>query len=384
MDSLVIGRWSLVIGHLSRILLLIPTLDRGGAEKQLALLACGLKVRGWDMHVCCLTRGGPWQEQLAAAGVPVTIIGKPWKLDPVAYFRLKRYIAKLQPDLVHTWLFAANSYGRAAALAAGVKHVVAGERCVDPWKRMHEILIDRYLARRTEKIVTNSSGVVDFYAQRGLPKEKFVIIPNGIAPFQPEESVERAALLRELDLPENAKLIGAIGRLWPQKRYKDLIWAMDLLRCVNNDAYLLIVGDGPQRWRLERYASQVTEGAPVRFLGERRDVPRLLPHLFCLWLGSAYEGQSNAVMEAMSAGLPVIATDIPGNRDLVVDEQTGFLVRLGDRAGFATRTRELIEQPELAVRLGAAGKQRIEQAFSVERMIRRHEDLYRSLLDPKP
>jgi glycosyltransferase involved in cell wall biosynthesis len=363
-----------------RILLIIPTLDRGGAEKQLALLACGLKARGWDVHVCCLTRGGPWQATLAAASVPVTIIGKPWKLDPFAYFRLRRFVAELKPDLVHTWLFAANSYGRVAALSVGVKHIVAGERCVDPWKKTYQLQIDRYLARRTERIVTNSPGVVDFYAQKGIPNEKFVVIPNGIPPFEPANAVSREDLLDELGLPPDAKLIGAVGRLWPQKRYKDLIWAMDLLRCVRKDVYLLIVGDGPQRWRLERYATQVSVELPVRFLGERDDVPRILPHLSCFWLGSAYEGQSNALMEAMSAGLPVIVSDIPGNRDLVIDGETGFLVRLGDRAGFAARTSELLKQPDLAARLGATGKQRIEQEFSVGRMIDRHEELYRSLL----
>jgi len=381
---------------LPRILHIIPTLDRGGAEKQLTLLACGLAARGWDVHVCCLTRDGPLRQQLDDAGVPVTVIGKPWKLDPFAFFRLKRYIAGLKPDLVHTWLFAANSYGRAAAFSCGVKHVLAGERCVDPWKRGYQLTIDRMLARRTERIVTNSSGVVEFYTQKGLPAEKFVVIPNGSAPFQsvgvpalagdrepPEGGTaagDRQALLRELGLPPEAKLIGAIGRLWPQKRYKDLIWALDLLRCFYSDVQLLIIGDGPQRWRLERYARQVTEGKQLHFLGERNDVPRILPHLFCLWLASAYEGQSNAVMEAMSAGLPVIATDIPGNRDLVVSGETGFLVQLGDRAAIASRTREIIENPELGIQLGAAGRQRIEREFSVEKMIERHEELYRSLL----
>jgi glycosyltransferase involved in cell wall biosynthesis len=365
---------------LPRILLIIPTLDRGGPEKQLTLLACGLKSRGWDVHVACLTRGGPYEEQLIAAGVSVKHIGKTWKVDPLAYWRLKRFIQELKPDLVHTWLFAANSYGRAAAFAAGVKHVLACERCADPWKRMPHLLLDRYLARRTERLVTNSNGVVDLYAQKGLPREKFVVIPNGIAPFQSTAPSERSQLLKELELPENAKLVGAVGRLGAQKRYKDLIWAMDMLHCVFNDVYLLIIGDGPQRWRLERYTSQVAEGNPIRFLGERSDVPQILPHLFCFWLGSAYEGQSNALMEAMSAGLPVVASDIPGNRDLVVDGQTGYLFRPGDRAGLASRTSELLKHPELAAKLGAAGKARIEQEFSVDRMVNRHEELYRSLL----
>jgi glycosyltransferase involved in cell wall biosynthesis len=359
---------------------MIPTLDRGGAEKQLTLLATGLKARGWDVHVCCLTRGGPRQQQLDEAGVPVTIIGKPWKIDPLAYLRLKRFIAQLKPDLVHTWLFAANSYGRAAASACGVKHVLAGERCVDPWKRSYELAIDRMLARRTERIVTNSSGVVDFYAQHGLPNDKFVVIPNGIASTPADNGTDRAALLAELKLPPHAKLVGAVGRLWPQKRYKDLLWSLDLLRCFYDNLHFLIIGEGPQRWRLERYARQLTNDAQVHFLGERNDVPRILPHLDCFWIGSGYEGQSNSVMEAMLAGVPVVATDIPGNRDLVVHGETGYLVPVGDRAAIASRTRHLIENPEVGKQMGAAGRERILREFTVDKMIERHEELYRSLL----
>lgn len=360
-----------------RILFLIPTLDRAGPEKQLTLLACGLKSRGWDVHVGCLTRGGPYREPLEAAGVPVTILGKPWKLDPLAWFRWRRFITQLKPDLVHTWLSAANTFGRAAALAAGVKHVIASERGVDASKRSHQRLIDRYLARRTERITTNSAGIVEFCVRQGLPKEKFAVIPNGVAPFDPQRQVDRMELLRELDLPEHAVLVGTVGRLWPHKRHKDLIWAADLVQCVHAEVYLLVIGEGPQRWRLERYASQVTAGRPIRFLGERDDVSRLLPHLVCFWQGSAFEGQSNAVLEAMTVGLPVVASDIPGHRDLVVDGETGYLVRLGDRAGFASRTSQLLKHPELRQQLGAAAKQRAAERFSIAEMVDGYEQLYR-------
>src|SRR5688572_13146562 len=98
-----------------RVLLVIPTLVRGGAEKQLVLLAKGLPRGEFDVHVCVLTHTGPLEADLQAAGIPVTHIGKRWKLDPLAYWRLKREIERLRPDIVHTWLFAANSYGRQAA-----------------------------------------------------------------------------------------------------------------------------------------------------------------------------------------------------------------------------------------------------------------------------
>jgi glycosyltransferase involved in cell wall biosynthesis len=222
--------------------------------------------------------------------------------------------------------------------------------------------------------------VRDFYVQHGIPQEKFAIIPNGIPPFAPATSTSRGELLDELGLPADARVIGAISRLWPQKRIKDLIWAADLLKCIRDDTHLLIIGDGPQRWRLERYRDQVEIADRVHFLGERDDVPRLLPHFDCLWLGSAYEGQSNAIMETMSAGRPVVATDIPGNRDLVVHEETGYLVPLGDRAGFAQRTNILLNDAELAGRLGEAGRRRMLEEFSVERMIERHVELYQQIL----
>lgn len=365
---------------LIRILFVIPTLVRGGAEKQLCLLAAGLPRDQFDLHVAVLTHTGPLEDTLRAANIPVTIIGKRWKFDPFCYRRLRGHIRQLQPDVVHTWLFAANAYGRHAAATAGVKHLVAGERCVDPWKAAWQLAIDRRLARCTDRIVTNSSGVVEFYASRGLPADKFVVIPNGIAPPTLGPPLARESLLAELQLPPDARLIGAVGRLWPQKRVKDLIWAADLLKSTRDDTHLLIIGDGPQRSRLVRYRDQSEIAQRVHFLGERSDVPRLMPHFDVLWLASEYEGQSNAVLEAMMAGVPVIATDIAGNRDLIVDNETGFLVPVGDRFEFTRRTHWLLDDESLRQRLGEAGRQRVLTHFTVEQMVARHEALYRSLV----
>jgi glycosyltransferase involved in cell wall biosynthesis len=362
-----------------RILQIIPTLVRGGAEKQLALLAAGLPRDRFDVHVCVLTHTGPLEENLRSADVPLSFINKRWKIDPFAYWRLRTEIKRLQPDIVQTWLFAANAYGRQAAISTGVKHILASERCVDPWKGRVQLSIDRVLAKRTERIITNSSGVREFYVERGLPRDKFTIIPNGIQPFAPAESISREALLESLKLPPDAKLLGAIGRLWPQKRVKDLIWVTHMLRYIRDDVHLLVIGDGPQRWRLEKYTAQCEITHRVHFLGERNDVPQLLPHFDLLCLASGYEGQSNAVLEAMSAGVPVVASDIPGNRDLVVDEATGYLVNVGDRSAFAQKVQLLLEQPELAKQLGAAGRQRVLTEFTVEKMVERHASLYEQL-----
>ena len=156
----------------TRILHVIPTLVQGGAEKQLALLARQLLQERFDVHVCVLTHSGPLQSQLTKADIPIHEINKSWKVDPGAYLRLKRCIQKVGPEIVHTWLFAANSYGRAAAFGANVNRIVAAERCVDWWKSWYEFAIDRKLARRTDRIVTNSNGVRDFYAQHGIDQNQ--------------------------------------------------------------------------------------------------------------------------------------------------------------------------------------------------------------------
>ncbi len=363
-----------------RILQIIPTLDRSGAEKQMSLLARRLPADQFDVHVCALTRGGPLLECLREAGVPVTLIGKRWRVDPRAYWRLKRLVADLQPDLIHTWLFAANSYGRAAGRACGVKCLVAGERCVDPWKGWLEFAIDRRLARHTARIVANSPGVRDFYVDHKLPADRIEVIPNGIDLPQPSDTT-RGQLLDELQLPRDSLLIGLVGRLSPQKRVKDAIWAADLLKVIRDDIHLLIIGDGPQRSRLERFRNQAEIADKVHFLGHRNDVPRLMPHFNALWSTSVYEGQSNSIMEAMAAAVPVVATDIAGTRDLIVPGVTGYLAGPGDRAGLARHTNRILGDPDLARRLGQAAQQRMATEFSVQQMVARYAALYGELLE---
>jgi glycosyltransferase involved in cell wall biosynthesis len=362
-----------------RILEIISTLDRGGAEKQLTLLASGLDRDAFEVHVCALRGGGPYENELKQAGIPVTTIGKQWKFDPLAWWNLRRHIARLRPDLVQTWLFTANAYGRTAAISAKVKRIVASERCVDSWKAWHQLAIDRRLARRTDAIVVNSRGVERFYRDQGIESGKLRLIYNGVGPAPPS-AVSREELCRELGLPPEARLIGAVGRLWHQKRIKDVIWAADLLKVTRKDVHLLIIGEGPQREALERFREMCLIEDQVHFLGARNDVMRLMPHFDVLWLASSFEGLPNAIMEAMSAGVPVVATDIWGNRELVVHGQTGFLVPVGDRAGLARCAYKILEDRELAKRLGAAGRQRILAEFSVESMVAGHAALYRELL----
>lgn len=361
-----------------KVVHIIPTLDQGGAEKQLCLLSTHLDRSRFDVHVVVLTHSGPREAELRQQGIPVHLIGKRSKFDPWAYRRLKLKLAELQPDIVHTWLFAANAYGRTAALANRVPVIIAGERCVDPWKQWWQLAIDRHLLRRTSAVVTNTSAVVDFYAQRGLSTERFVVIPNAVE-VPTGRRLTAADVCQRLQLPPRKNVVLAIGRLWPQKGYPDLIWAGELLRVACPDTWLVIIGDGPQRARLQHYRDQVRAEDAVRFVGQRTDAHELLSGASLLWNGSLYEGQSNTILEAMAWGIPVVATDIPGTRDLVVPEVTGCLYNPGDVATLTRSSVRLLEDPSLAGPMGTAARQRVQGEFSLQLMVQRHTELYQQL-----
>lgn len=371
----------------ARVLLVIPTLDRSGAEKQLTLLATGLPRDQFDVRVVALTRGGPYAEDLESHGIPLTVLGKRWKFDPFCQRRLSRLIREWRPDVIHTWLFAANAYGRLVAGGPGQPPVVVSERCVDSWKSGWQLKLDSWQIPRTARLVGNSNSVADFYRQQQFPADRIRVVPNGIE--LPESahglpSAERDRRRYELaGLPPGAKVLGFVGRLARQKRVLDLIWMLVLLESLRPDIYLLLVGDGPERESLERFVRELNVESRVIFLGHRQDIPAILPLLDVFCLASDFEGMSNSIMEAMAVGLPVLASDIPPNRELVQEGQTGYLVPVGDRAAYARAAVLLIEDAQLAERLGAAGRQRMADDFSIEKMVAGYAQIYREVISAK-
>jgi glycosyltransferase involved in cell wall biosynthesis len=185
---------------------------------------------------------------------------------------------------------------------------------------------------------------------------------------------------RELGIPSDTRVVGYVGRLAGQKRVMDLIWAFELIRVMHGEVHFVIAGDGPERAKLEAFTRSLEISQRVKFLGHRDDARRLLPALDLFWLASDFEGMSNSVMEAMAAGLPVVASDIAPNRELVIDGQTGFLAPVGDRVAFAQLAERILLDPVLARQLGTAGRERVATQFSVERMVEGYARLYREVL----
>ncbi len=365
-----------------KVLQLIPTLDRSGAEKQMAMLARGLPRDRFRVEVAALTRSGPLEADLREAGIPVTIIGKPLKLDPFALARLVRFLKAGSFDVVQTWIFAANAYGRVAARLAKVPVVVVAEMAVDLWKGRGERAVDRRLATWCDRLVGNSHAVVDFYRGLGVPEDRLAMIYSGVEDEEPP-AVDPAAVRAEFGFAADAPLVLFAGRLAEQKRVDDLLKALDLLQHVQPDVCTLIAGEGPLRARLEETAQAYRLDGRVRFLGHREDVPRLLAAADLLVLPSSFEGLPNVVLEAMRFRKPVVATAAPGTTEVVVNGETGLLVPIGDQVRLTRAIRDLARDPEQARRLGEAGRARVETQFTAAAMIEQFAELYERLARTK-
>lgn len=372
-----------------KIAQIIPTLDRSGAEKQMLLLCKALKARGHDVQVAALTRLGPLADDFEQACIPVTLIGKPLKIDPFALTRMAAWLKNGQFDVVQSWIFAANSYARAAArLAFGRNRakpvVIATEMAVDIWKSPWHFKIDRKLAQWSSAVVGNSKAVVEFYEKQvGLPPSKLHCIYSGIESTEatgPDESLKTIARQALQLAPEDGPVLLFAGRLAEQKRVLDLLKAVDILQHLHPRIRLFIAGDGPLKTELIAFAEAVDLKDKALFLGLRDDMARLYSAADIVVLPSSYEGLPNVVMEAQLRGLPVVAAAAPGTTELVHHRQTGLTHPVGDSTELARLLDELIDNPEKARALGQRGREMILKDFSVDQMADRFVGLYQNLL----
>ena len=362
-----------------RIAFVIPTLDQSGAERQLALLAGGLPQEQYEVHVIALNRGGHYADMLRAQGINVHVLGKRFRFDVLTWWRLRQLLRDLKPNIIQSYIFAANSYVRLPGICPSACRIVISERCVDSWKSFWQLGLDRRLAGRLDAMTANSQSVADFYRREvGIPSDQLHVIPNGI-PEAPNHSAGR--LKDELDLAEDCDVVGFIGRLAPQKNLRDLVWAFHLIKqAAPRPVVLVLIGAGPLRESLAKFLTDLGTRDLVHFLGHRDDAAELLQDFNVFCLPSAFEGMSNSLMEAMSCGVPSVVSDIAPNVELVQHEASGLTFPVGEAPELAKAVIRLLNDSELSQRLGSTAQRTITENHSVQSLVQRHCQLYAALL----
>jgi len=364
----------------SRLALVITELEPGGAERCLVELATRLDRARFSPVVYSL--GPPPAagkrvliDRLAEAQVSTHYLGctRPWEYL-AAVWRLTRMLRDQQPQIVQTFLYHANIAGARAGRAAGVPHVVTGIRVADP--RWWRTALERTATALADRFVCVSQGVAEFCRQRGFSADKLVVIPNGV-----ELSAFRdvqAANLEALGVPEGRRVILYVGRLDKQKGLDRFFRELPAAFHELPDHDLLIIGEGRLRSDLSRYVQEQGVGSRVHFAGWQPDVPPLISAADLLVLPSRWEGMPNAVLEAMAAGKPVVATQAEGTVELLglgAMEQT---VAVEDWQNLRRLIVAVAKNQELAKELGVRNRARAQQ-FSIEFVIDRYQRLYESL-----
>jgi glycosyltransferase involved in cell wall biosynthesis len=360
---------------LIRVAQVIWSLGLGGAEQVVIRLAASLDRRRFDPFVCCLDQPGLFAPRAEAAGVEVVALGKRGPLDVRAAWRLARLLRSRRVDVVHTHLWGASLWGRIAAVGARVPVIVTTEHNVDSWKKTHHFALDRALAPATTHLVAVSQQVREFYEARGVGRGRWRVVYNGVdtsaAPHR-----ERGAAFQELGLGKADPVVGLVGRLVPAKAPEVFLRALALAAARVPGLRGLVVGDGPLRSKVEAEARRLGLGARVVFAGLRQDVPELLPGLDALVFSSLREGLSMAMLEAMAAGVPVVATDVGGTPELIAHGVTGLLVPPGRPESLADALVGLLEDAAGGERIRREARRCVEERFSLEKMTAAHEALY--------
>ena len=363
-----------------RLLCMLDELDIGGTEQQILELVRRVDRARFEPMVCCF-RHGRKAEEIEALGVPVFRISKSHKLDAGIILKIAKLLREQRIDILQTYLWTANAWGRVAARIAGTPVVVASERNVDIWEQSYKRMIGRTLAHSTDKIIANSEAVRDYLLDRGgLDPEKVVRIYNGVNFERFEKPFDPMERRRELGLPEGALLAGVVARVEPAKDHDTLLHAMASVRDQTAHLHLAVVGDGRQTERLTALANQLGLGDRVHFTGFRTDAAEWIRTFDFSVLSSVKEGLSNTVIESMAAGKPVIATAVGGNPEVIVEGETGFLLPTREPELFGAAIARMVADPARMRELGDASKMRVESLFSVEKMVDNTSNLYLDLI----
>lgn len=369
-----------------RVLMLITTLTFGGAETQVVRLATELKSRKWDVAVACMIAPSCHTESLNQHNIPVYSLGMSRGVPaPRALFRLARLIREFNPDIVHAHMVHANLLGRFTRLIQSVPALICtahnlretSEKGGPTW---HKELLYRatdFLADRTT-IICNAA-FERYIRTKAVPASKLQMIPNGVDTdkFAPSGDV-RERVRKDLNLRDSFVWL-AVGRLVEQKDYPNLFSA--LTRIPEGNWQLLIAGNGPLETSLKELLASLALTDRVRFIGARPDMDNLYKACDAYVMSSCFEGLSMALLEASATGLAAVVTDVGGNRDLVQDGKTGYVVPAASPHGLARAMARVMELSDAdRQELGFAARRHCVQNYRFQSVGEEWVRLYRHFI----
>ena len=361
--------------RLLRVVHLVEALETGGLERVVQALVRHTDGRRFSVEVLCAVKGGPVAREIEAAGTRVRILGARG-YGPRAILSAARAIGERGADVVHSHGHFAGVVGRVAAWWAGGAAAVHHLHTIDPTLEARHLRRERLLLRLTRRVLCCSEAVAG-HAVRDLhaPPHLVAVVPNGI---DPPPTTGRAEALERLGLQrDGGPIVGCVGGLSRHKGQMVLMHAVGQLSGGMPRPTLVLVGDGPERPRLESEAASLQGRVRVLFAGERPDARSLLPAFDLLAVPSiGREGFGLAALEGMDAGLPVVASRLGGLPEVVEDGRTGLLVPSGDVRALAEAIDRLIANPQESRSLGAEGRRRVESRFRAASMTRQVERVY--------
>ena len=351
---------------------------QAGTEKQLAFLLENLPQAGYDVNLISF-QDSPFLRDGARHLFPsINISTLEASADisktPGAIVRLHSLLRRLKPDMVHTFFTTANTLGILAARMAGVKHCISSRRDMGFNISSVDLCLLRFANRFTSRIMVNSENVKQNVIGREHVNPNHVeVVHNAISISDGTANIERTGF--------EQPIIGIVANLnRPVKRVELFIRAAALIKGSHKGAQFRIIGDGHLRSGLEQLASDLGIGSCTVFMGRRNDVQRQLQNMTVGIICSDSEGLSNAIMEYMAASLPVVATDVGGNRELVRHGETGALVPPNNEEALAAAVIDLLDDPNKCASMGYAGREFIKDNFSVEKMQKETCNIYKTIL----
>lgn len=364
------------------VLYLSTSSGPGGAERVISNLSASLDPARYRA-ILCLFRPGWIQAHTESRGVRTYVIPTHGMFDWRWMLRFKRLLKDEHVDLIHAHEFDANVQGTFVATLSGIPLVATVHGKNYFWEKLRRRLAYQWVSRNATMVAV-SENLKQFIVDKvGVDSRDVKVVYNGVDVLPPFARADIDQCRKELDLPTGDQIVGVVGNLYPVKGHQYLIAAIPaiLAKCPNTT--FIFAGRGQLEAELKMQAQRLGIDGQLRFLGLRQDIPRILAVLDIFVLPSLSEGLSMAILEAMVAGKPVVATDVGGNPELVEDGGTGSLVPPQTSQALADRVIAVLTDRERARQFGTAGQLRARGQFSLQTMVQNYQALYDQCLEAK-